>query len=253
MGISNQFMRREASRAHLFKDVWREGIPKVFEDVPLYYDQGNRLASLGLCSWWSDRFVSAMNIPTGGTVLDVCSGTHDILLRLLSKDPTLEVSSIDGSPYMTAEGQRRARKRGLTISAHVCDAHTLPFGDGTFDAVTLQFASRHLRIAEVCKEVHRVLKAGGFFYHNDMLRPASRLIEAPYLLYLRFFVELTAFLFGSSRKSKACVTYFVDAIRHFYTPAEMSRLLEETGFTEIRCKNFLTGALSYHVARKAPR
>ena len=42
-------------------------------------------------------------------VLDVCSGTHDIPLRLLALDPTLDVHTVDGSPHMTAEGQRRAR------------------------------------------------------------------------------------------------------------------------------------------------
>jgi hypothetical protein len=39
---------------------------------------------------------------------------------------------------MTAEGQRRARERNLTIRAYVCDAHTLPFADNSFDAMTLQ-------------------------------------------------------------------------------------------------------------------
>ncbi|TMJ26208.1 MAG: class I SAM-dependent methyltransferase [Alphaproteobacteria bacterium] len=35
-----------------------------------------------------------------------------------------------------------------TIRAHVWDAHTLPFADDSFDAVTFQFASRHLEIKE---------------------------------------------------------------------------------------------------------
>ena len=32
---------------------------------------------------------------------------------------------------MTAEGQRRAGERNLTINAQVCDAHVLPFEDNS--------------------------------------------------------------------------------------------------------------------------
>ena len=184
---------------------------------------------------------------------NVCSGTHDIPLRLLAKDPTLEIYAVDASPHMTAEGQRRAGERKLTIRAQVCDAHALPFPDETFDAVTLQFASRHLEIIRAFKEIHRVLKPGGVFCHNDMLRPASRIVEAPYLVYLRFSVWFTATLFRSSRESMKCIGYFAEAIRHFYTPGEMTDLLEEVGFADIENRSFLTGVLSYHISRKPPR
>src|SRR5215471_20607188 len=188
MSISEDFVKREDLRSHLFGDVWRTLIPEVFRDVPTYYDQGNAVASLGSCSRWSNTFANAIhsNLPRGARVLDVCSGTHDIPLRLLALDPTLDIHAVDGSEHMTAEGQRRASERNLTIHARVCDAHALPYDDGTFDAVTLQFASRHLEIIRTFREIHRVLRPGGIFCHNDMLRPASRVVEAPYLVYLRF-------------------------------------------------------------------
>jgi demethylmenaquinone methyltransferase / 2-methoxy-6-polyprenyl-1,4-benzoquinol methylase len=146
MSLSEQILKKEDLRSHLFGEVWRTLIPEVFRDVPTYYDQGNAVASLGSCSRWSATFARAIHrhLPRGTQVLDVCSGTHDIPLRLLALDPTLKVHAVDGSAHMTAEGQRRARERKLTIDARVCDAHALPFPDNSFDAVTLQFASRHL-------------------------------------------------------------------------------------------------------------
>ncbi|MDE2112080.1 MAG: class I SAM-dependent methyltransferase [Alphaproteobacteria bacterium] len=254
MSISQEFLEKEYLRSRLFGDVWRTLIPEVFRDVPTYYDRGNAVASLGNCSRWSDTFAAAVcrQVPRGSKVLDVCSGTHDIPLRLLARDPTLQIDAVDGSAHMTAEGQRRARARGLTIRAQICDAHTLPFADGSFDVVTLQFASRHLEIVRAFKEIYRVLKPGGIFCHNDMLRPASRIVEAPYLVYLRFSVWFTAKLFGSSAESMKCVDYFADAIRHFYTPRELSELLEEVGFVELENSSFLTGIMSYHISRKPP-
>ena len=153
---------------------------------------------------------------------------------------------------MTAEGQRRARERNLTIDARVCDAHVLPFADNSFDAVTLQFASRHLEIIRAFKEIYRVLKPGGIFCHDDMLRPASRIVEVPYLAYLRFSVWFTAKLFGSSAESMMCVGYFADAIRHFYKPRELDELLKALGFVGIENRDFLTGVMSYHISRKPP-
>ena len=252
MSLSEQILKKEDLRASLFGETWRTLIPEVFRDVPTYYDQGNAVASLGSCSRWSATFARAISehLPRSATVLDVCSGTHDIPLRLLVIDPTLHIDAIDGSAHMTAEGQRRARERGLTIHARVCDAHVLPFPDNSFDAVTLQFASRHLEIARALKEICRVLKPGGVFCHNDMLRPSSRIIEAPYLIYLRFSVWFTAKLFGSSPESLKCVGYFANAIRHFYTPQEFSELLCGIGFEEIENRSFLTGVMSYHITRK---
>ena len=253
MSISREFLKNEDLRSRMFGDTWRTLIPEVFRDVPTYYDKGNAVASLGFCSRWSNKFAAAILncLPRGSKVLDVCSGTNDIPLRLLAADPTLEIHTVDRSPHMTAEGQRRARECNLTIRANVCDAHTLPFPDSSFDAVTLQFASRHLEIVRAMKEIHRVLKPGGIFCHNDMLRPSSRIIEVPYLVYLRFSVWFTAKLFGSSPDSLKCVGYFANAIRHFYTPREFTALLKEVGFVDAETQSFVTGVMSYHISRKS--
>ncbi len=255
MSISQEFLEKEDLRSRLFGDTWRTLIPAVFRDVPAYYDKGNALASLGNCSRWSNMFTAAIHerLPRGSKLLDVCSGTHDIPLRLLAMDPTLEISAVDASSRMTAEGQRRAHTRNLSIRAHICDAHALPFADESFDAVTLQFASRHLEIVKAFKEIHRVLKPGGIFCHNDMLRPGSMVVEAPYLVYLRLSVWFTAKLFGSSAESMKCIGYFANAIRYFYKPRELTALLNEVGFVGIESRSFLGGVLSYHIAHKPLR
>ena len=190
MGIPANLLEKEDFRSRLFGETWRTLIPEVFRDVPAYYDKGNAVASLGNCSRWSTTFATAVHryLPHGAKVLDVCSGTHDIPLRLLALDPTLKIHTVDGSVDMTAEGQRRARERNLAIHACVCDAHVLPFPDNSFDAVTLQFASRHLEIIRAFREINRILKPDGIFCHNDMLRPASKIIEVPHLIYLRLSV-----------------------------------------------------------------
>lgn len=245
-----KFVVQDEKRMRLFGDVWRDLIPKVFADVPKYYDQGNALASLGLCARWSERFVSEIAVAENAVVLDVCSGTHEVARRLLRHKPGIAMYAVDRSPEMTEEGQRLAQASGLSINATIADVHTLPYDDAVFDAVTLQFATRHLRVTSVFKEIHRVLKPGGIFYHSDMLRPHSRVIEKPYLGYLHILLSLTATLFGSTEESRRCVTYFTESIKTYFTPDEMSDLLGEIGFENISHHSFLTGVLSRHVAQK---
>lgn len=245
-----KFVVHDEKRTQLFGDVWRDLIPKVFADVPKYYDRGNALASLGLCARWSERFVGEIAVAEDAVVLDVCSGTHEVARRLLRHKPGITMYAVDRSPEMTREGQRLAQASGLSINATIADVHTLPYDDAMFDAVTLQFATRHLRVAAVFKEIHRVLKPGGVFYHSDMLRPRSRVIEKPYLGYLHVFLNLTATLFGSTEESRRCVEYFTESIRTYFTPDEIADLLREVGFENIKHRSFLTGVLSRHVAQK---
>ena len=104
---------------------------------------------------------------------------------------------MDRSAEMQAVGQERAHARGVHIHSTIGDVHELPFPDNHFDVVTLQWASRHLRIKRVLSEIRRVLKPGGRFHHCDMLRPANPTVEKLYYAYLRFCLSFTGFVFRS--------------------------------------------------------
>jgi demethylmenaquinone methyltransferase/2-methoxy-6-polyprenyl-1,4-benzoquinol methylase len=154
---------------------------------------------------------------------------------------------------MQEEGQRRAKANGVTITSVVRDVHTLDFPDSSFDVITLQAASRHLQLDVVLPEILRVLKPGGTFYHCDMLKPASPLVEWLYLRFLRVSVFVTSLIFGSTDTSRLCVGYFADAIHNFYTPSELADVLRLVGFTNVRCKTSIwAGMVGFHAAQKAP-
>ena len=151
---------------------------------------------------------------------------------------------------MQEVGRRRAQRLGLNIKSHICDVHRLPFPDNHFDVVTLQWATRHLRVIDVVSEIKRVLKPGGYFYHCDMLRPANKLVENIYCLYLTACVSTIARAFGSNEAAKKCRRYFVDAIRLFYSVEELSRLLTELGYPDVHGRSVLAGTVGFHKARK---
>lgn len=247
------FEQREEYRRSLFSNVWSQMVPKVFEDVPRYYRPGNIVASLGLWEIWVWQFGKTVKLRPQYQVLDVCAGTNDVGVRLLKKEPGIFVTAIDRSKEMQEEGQRRAERRGLRISSIIHDAHVLPFPDNSFDVITLQAASRHLQLDKVLPEILRVLKPGGFFYHCDMLKPTNPAVEWFYLRFLRFSVFLTSLIFGSTEVSRGCNGYFSDAIHHFYTPEELSDVLQLIGFSSVSCKKSIWGGMvGFHAAQKGP-
>ena len=143
-----------------------------------------------------------------------------------------------------------ANKLGFHIDSTIGDVHTLPFPDNHFDVVTLQYASRHLRIMDVCREVKRVLKPGGHFYHCDMLRPANKIVETCYYAYLRFCLNFTGLLFRSPPSAHGAKQYFIDALRQFYSADELSDMLRDVGFAEVASKSQLGGMIGNHRAMK---
>jgi demethylmenaquinone methyltransferase/2-methoxy-6-polyprenyl-1,4-benzoquinol methylase len=192
-----------------------------------------------------------MDIKPGGKVLDVCAGTNVIGIDLLKKQPDLEVCAVDRSKAMQRVGRRLAEGQGLRIHSVICDVHELPFPENYFDVVTLQWATRHLRALKVFSEIHRVLKPGGHFYHCDMLRPQVRLVEKLYFLYLKMCLTLVSRAFGSGSAALECRSYFVDAIRMFYSVSELSNALSELGFSDVVGRPVLAGAVGFHAARKS--
>jgi len=249
---ASEFWGRESVREQAFANIWSNEINKVFADVAGYYDRVNRVASLGLIDWFRKSFISTIEVKPRQRVLDVCAGTNAVGIALLRKQPSLKVHAVDRSEEMQQVGQQQAIAEGFHIDSTISDVHTLPFPDNHFDVVTIQFASRHLKLITVIQEIKRVLKPGGHFYHSDMLRPGSRVVEEAYLAYLTACVSLVAWVFNSNQHALGCKEYFVDALRLFYSPEEMTQLLYDQGFPAVSGKSLLGGVVGFHKAVKAP-
>ncbi len=244
------FQEKENARKKAFESIWETRINAVFADVAATYDKANDFASLGLLKGLRRRFIATIDVQPGQRVLDVCAGTNVIGIELLKKQPEIEVHAVDRSNSMQQVGKERATQQGFEIKGHICDVHSLPFPDNHFDVVTLQYATRHLRVIEVFSEIKRVLKPGGSFHHFDMLRPSSKIIEEAYCLYLKGCLKATSWAINSGPEAKACRNYFVDAIRLFYSTEELSRLLSELGFDDVTGRSLLGGTVAMHKACK---
>lgn len=241
---------REQSREQQFSEYWSLELNDVFADVASYYDRANVVASFGLWNWILGRFMSIVELHPNERTLDVCGGTNAVGIALLKREPTLKVHAMDRSAAMQEVGKQRAGALGLHIDSTIGDVHKLPFPDNHFDLVTLQWASRHLRIREVFSEIRRVLKPGGRFCHCDMLRPANPVVKKLYYVYLRACLSITGLLFRSGPPTQNCKKYFMDALDMFYSAEELSQVLTELQFRDVSAKTIMAGMIGFHRAVK---
>ncbi|WP_103020437.1 class I SAM-dependent methyltransferase [Salinibacter altiplanensis] len=111
---------------------------------------------------WLDPAPNARILLSGcGTGLD---------LRYLS--PETPITALDAVPAMVRRTEARARTLGLTVDAHVGDAHALPFEEDAFDVVLLHLLLSVLPDPEaVLAEAARVLAPGGRVSIYDKFLP----------------------------------------------------------------------------------
>lgn len=241
---------RESVREERFREIWSNELNDAFADIARYYDRANEIAALGMWSQFLERFMRSVDIEPRQKVLDVCAGTNAIGVALLKREPTLEVQAIDRSAEMQAVGQKNAAALGFSIASTIGDVHRLPFPDNHFDVVTLQFASRHLRVNEVFPEILRVLKPGGHFHHSDMLRPRNPVVKNLYYGYLKACLNFTSTLVGSGPSAVKFKQYFIDALDLFYSAEELSIMLRDLGFAEVSVDRVFYGMIGFHRAVK---
>jgi ubiquinone/menaquinone biosynthesis methyltransferase len=134
----------------------------LFNRVARRYDSLNTFFSMGMDRLWRRRLARA--VSGSKTVLDIATGTGEVALETVDVLPEARVFGVDPSSEMLLLARKKIASRGLSerISLARCQAETLPFRDGSFDAVTIAFGIRNTVDPGLSlSEMRRVLKPGG--------------------------------------------------------------------------------------------
>lgn len=149
---------------------------QLFAPLGASYDRVGAALSFGQDPRWR-RFLVERLPRDGGHVLDVATGTGLVAAELLRRG--FEVTGVDQSAEMLA----RARERfGPRIELVEASAENLPFGDGTFDHLTVTYLLRYIEDpGATLRELTRVVRSGGvvasleFGVPGGVVRPAWEL------------------------------------------------------------------------------
>jgi demethylmenaquinone methyltransferase / 2-methoxy-6-polyprenyl-1,4-benzoquinol methylase len=221
----------------------------MFDRIAGVYDLMNSAMTAGLHHQWRERAVDRAQVGPGSDALDLCTGTGDLALALRRRiGPDGRVVGSDFSEPMLELARRKSGDEGLPVEFGWADALELPYGDGSFDAVTIGFGARNLAdLDKGLSEMARVLRPGGRLVILEITRPQREPLASFYSLWFDRLVPVIGSLAGDSD----AYSYLPDSVRTFPDPERLAGMIDAAGFAEIRWLLLAGGIIAIHSATKA--
>ncbi len=210
----------------------------MFDGVARRYDLTNTLLSLGQDRLWRKATRQALALRAGQTCLDLAAGTGVSTVELAKSGAY--VVGADISLGMLAAGAHR------DVPLLAANALALPFGDQTFDAVTISFGLRNIvDVDAALRELARVTRPGGRLVICEFSHPSVRVFREVYLRYLM--AGLPAIAKAVSSNPDAYV-YLAESIRAWPGQKQLAARIGESGWGEVKWRNLTGGIVALHCA-----
>ncbi|HTV41766.1 MAG TPA: bifunctional demethylmenaquinone methyltransferase/2-methoxy-6-polyprenyl-1,4-benzoquinol methylase UbiE [Candidatus Sulfotelmatobacter sp.] len=239
--MSNVFYAPGETRARRVEDL--------FATIARRYDLLNDLQSFGLHRLWKRRVTALAAVKAGDRALDLCCGTGDIAFALAEHGA--EVTGLDFSEKMLEVAAHRLEKsnsHSKRLKFIQGDAQSLPFGDNSFDAVTVGYGLRNLSNLETgLREMARVVKPAGRIVALDFGKPANALWRSLYFAHLRCSVPVVGLLFCGRADAYA---YIFESLKHYPAQWGVAEKMRELGLANVRIINLVGGAMAINYGEK---
>jgi demethylmenaquinone methyltransferase/2-methoxy-6-polyprenyl-1,4-benzoquinol methylase len=225
-------------------------VERMFSAIAPRYDFLNRLLSAGRDRTWRRAAVAATTLPRKGILLDVCTGTADMVLEAARQFPDARIVGVDFSRPMVALGAAKIEREriGERVRLQVAPAEALPFADDSFDAATVAFGLRNVpdRLQGL-REMRRVVKSGGRAVVLEFTTPSRPLIRRAYLWYFHQVLPRIGRLVSGH---PSAYSYLPASVSDFPSPQGLAEWMQEAGFCEVSFRLLTGGIVAIHVGRK---
>ncbi|MFN2627226.1 MAG: class I SAM-dependent methyltransferase [Gaiellaceae bacterium] len=210
----------------------------LFAPLGPTYERYASLLSFGQDPRWRRFLVSRVDVPFGGTALDVATGTGAVAEELLRRR-RCRVVGIDQSPEMLAEARRRLDGRAELLEGR---AEQLPFPDASFDALTFTYLLRYVDDpGAVLRELARVVRPGASIGMLEFGLPVG-VWRPPWELYVRVGLPGAGRLISPAWSEVG--RFLGPSIRGFYERCPLERVLElwrDAGIEDVRFRRLSLG------------
>ena len=235
--LKNSFGKRKVSSS-----LKTSLVQEVFSNVAKNYDLMNDIMSLGTHRLWKKELINMMNIQITDTIIDVGSGTGDVINLILEKELIKTIHSVDLNSEMLKYGKKRFNNKKVKFIK--ADAQNLPFENNYFDKYIISFCLRNVtNIKKALKESYRILKPGGRFYCLEFSSPESNLVNSIYKAYKK---NIIPWIGKKVAKNKNAYEYLEQSIDQFLSQDELLINLKKIGFQEAKYFNMFNGIVAIH-------
>ena len=221
-------------------------VQKVFSDVANNYDLMNDVMSFGAHRLWKKSFIDIVSPSSGDKIIDVGSGSGDLVLEILKRGLKLKIDMVDLNKAMLLEGKKRIKNANVKFFQQ--NAEKLNFLNNIYDKYLISFCLRNVTdIDQSFKEAFRILKPGGQYYCLEFSRPNSFVLANIYSYYKSNIIPTFGKIFSNNREA---YNYLNESIDLFPTQDELKKRIESAGFKSVKYTNLFDGIVSIHTGYK---
>ena len=215
----------------------------MFDAIAPRYDVLNRVLSARVDVAWRRQAVRALEVRPGDRVLDLATGTGDLLLEELTTGASRSVGA-DLSFGMLRLVRPKFMGAGFH-DARVCqgDAERLPFKDARFDGASISFGIRNvLDRAQGVREMRRVVKPGRRVVVLEF-HETKGLVGRIFRLYFNHVLPQI----GALVSSREAYSYLPKSVANFETPEGFADLMRAAGLKNVASRPLTFGIAWLHV------
>lgn len=228
-------------------------VESMFDSIAPAYDFMNACMSLGMHRMWRNMALNGAVKRLGAVpadILDVATGTGDLVFALRRRYPHASITGIDLSGGMLAIARKKLAEfpdeRGICFIQGDC--LDMPIDDESFDMVTVAYGVRNFeRMEQGYREMLRVLRPGGVLCVVELSQPVAGLPLLLYKGYTRGFIPVAGRLLSGDPRA---YSYLHESIEAAPQRADMTAVMARAGFTDCYWKSIFPGAACFYLGTK---
>lgn len=219
---------------------------EMFTAIAPRYDFLNWLLSVGQDKYWRKQAVDLLDPIRRDHILDVATGTCDIVIEIAKRNLAVRIFGIDFSQRMLELGKAKVFRSNYdkSISFQIGSGEHLPFANESFDGVVCAFGIRNFaNVKRGLREFYRVLKPGGRIVILEFSVPQNQFLNAVYECYFNFILPKIGNLVSGHSNA---YTYLPESVAHFPNQKIFVEWIEKTGFKKVSFEELTFGIVSIH-------
>jgi demethylmenaquinone methyltransferase/2-methoxy-6-polyprenyl-1,4-benzoquinol methylase len=222
---------------------------RLFRGLAHSYDATVDYATLFQDRYWKRWVAKRVPADHGDLVLDIGCGT--LLMEERLSGWRCRFVGLDLTEEMVRSGQsKRLPNVALLMRG---DAESLPFPNGTFDAVISCYVPKYVNVTKFAHELARVTRPGGVVALYDFARPRGPwgpIIE----IYIQGGLRVAGMMLGLAGKGAAVAfDNLPRIIDGTVWDREISRVMQEVGFETIAAERLTGGVVFAYCGRRNER